>query len=53
MFVDDKDFDRKEMIRHKIEKYLLRAEKIYNVHLSPESKTIQTYVSQSLIVLGI
>ncbi|KAF5275098.1 hypothetical protein FQA39_LY07035 [Lamprigera yunnana] len=43
---DDKNFERKDMIRRKIEKYLLRAEKIYNLHLSLESKTIQNYVPE-------
>ncbi|KAF5294977.1 hypothetical protein FQR65_LT10620 [Abscondita terminalis] len=42
---DDKNVERKDMIRHKIEKYLLRAEKIYNLHLSIESKRIQNYMS--------
>lgn len=42
---DDKNVERKDMIRHKIEKYLLRAEKIYNLHLSLESKRIQNYMS--------
>lgn len=36
------------MIRRKIEKYLLRAEKIYNLHLSLESKVIQSYVSKTV-----
>ncbi|GLV39732.1 uncharacterized protein CBL_08202 [Carabus blaptoides fortunei] len=32
----DTDVKRRQIIRHNVEKYLLRAEKIYNLHLSPE-----------------
>ncbi|KAB0804546.1 hypothetical protein PPYR_01516 [Photinus pyralis] len=40
---DDKNIDIKDMIRHKIEKYLLRAEKIFNLYLSRESQTVRNY----------
>lgn len=33
------------MVRFKTEKYLLRAEKLYNLYLSTEIKEIQQYVS--------
>lgn len=33
------------MVRHKTEIYLLRAEKIYNIHLSPEMNQIRESVS--------
>ena len=38
--LDDGDRDRRVTIKYKIEKYLLRAEKIYNLYLSPEMKAI-------------
>lgn len=41
----DKNIDRKEMVRFKIEKYLLRAEKIYNMYLSSEIRNINQFVS--------
>lgn len=34
------------MVRHKTEIYLLRAEKIYNLHLSPEMNQIRDCVSK-------
>lgn len=43
--LDETNVERREMVRHKTEKYLLRAEKIYNMHLSEEIKTIRQYVS--------
>ncbi|KRT80904.1 hypothetical protein AMK59_5148, partial [Oryctes borbonicus] len=36
----DTDFDRREKVRFKVDRYLLRAEKIYNVYLSPEIRQI-------------
>lgn len=42
--LDDSDRDRRVTIKYKIEKYLLRAEKIYNLYLSPEMKAIQKQV---------
>ncbi|KAI4468772.1 ribosomal protein s6 kinase [Holotrichia oblita] len=46
----DADFDRREKVRQKVERYLLRAEKIYNLYLSPEIRQINEItksVSQS------
>ncbi|KAK5647697.1 hypothetical protein RI129_002589 [Pyrocoelia pectoralis] len=45
---DDKNTDLKDMIRHKIEKYLLRAEKIFNLYLSRESQAVRNYTQPSV-----
>ncbi|GJQ76643.1 hypothetical protein Trydic_g15503 [Trypoxylus dichotomus] len=42
----DTDFDRREKVRFKVDRYLLRAEKIYNMYLSPEIRQINE-ISQS------
>lgn len=44
MILEEQDVERRTMIRHKTEKYLLRAEKIYNVYLSPEMKNLHELV---------
>lgn len=44
-FAGDKDATRRTSVRYKIEKYLLRAEKIYNMHLSPEMRSFRELVS--------
>lgn len=41
----DKSADRRQMIRFQIDKYMLRAEKIYNVHLSNEMRNLKEIVS--------
>ncbi|KAJ8925910.1 hypothetical protein NQ315_009762 [Exocentrus adspersus] len=38
---DDPNYDRKQMVRYKTNKYLIRAEKLYNMYLAPEIKNIQ------------
>ncbi|XP_050297155.1 ribosomal protein S6 kinase delta-1 isoform X2 [Anthonomus grandis grandis] len=38
---DDPDYDRRQMVRYKTEKYLIRAERIYNMYLAPEVKELQ------------
>lgn len=43
-FSDDKNIERREQVRFKVERYLLRAEKIYNLYLSPEIKQINELV---------
>lgn len=43
-FEVDADFDRREKVRQKVERYLLRAEKIYNMYLSPEIRQINEIV---------
>ncbi|XP_022907278.1 ribosomal protein S6 kinase-like 1 isoform X2 [Onthophagus taurus] len=48
---DDKDTERRQLVRFKIEKYLLRAEKIYNVYLSPEMKSIQELSKQEELTI--
>lgn len=40
----DKDVNRRTSVRYKTEKYLLRAEKIYNMHLSPEMRSFHELV---------
>ncbi|CAG9764913.1 unnamed protein product [Ceutorhynchus assimilis] len=37
---DDSDYDRKQMVKYKTEKYLIRAEKIYNMYLAPEIRDL-------------
>lgn len=37
------------MVRHQLEKYLLRAEKIYNLHLSHEMKNINEIIRYNSI----
>lgn len=49
--VGDKNEDRRMTVRYDIQKYLLRAEKIYNMHLSPEIRNFQEIVSVDLIVI--
>lgn len=44
LFLEDSDYDRKQMVRYKTEKYLIRAEKLYNMYLAPEVKNIQLQV---------
>lgn len=39
---DDTDYERKRMVRYKTEKYLNRAEKIYNMYLAPEVRNLYT-----------
>ncbi|CAH0550105.1 unnamed protein product [Brassicogethes aeneus] len=38
---DDSNYDRKQLVRYKTEKYLLRAEKIYNMYLAEEVKNLR------------
>ncbi|RZC38223.1 ribosomal protein S6 kinase delta-1, partial [Asbolus verrucosus] len=38
---DDKNYDRRQMVHYKTEKYLIRAEKIYNMYLSSEIKNLK------------
>ncbi|XP_044263712.1 ribosomal protein S6 kinase delta-1 isoform X2 [Tribolium madens] len=38
---DDKNYDRRQVVRYKTDKYLLRAEKIYNMHLAPEVQSLK------------
>ncbi|XP_064211866.1 ribosomal protein S6 kinase delta-1 isoform X2 [Tribolium castaneum] len=38
---DDKNYDRRQIVRYKTDKYLLRAEKIYNMHLAPEVQSLK------------
>lgn len=41
---DDLNYDRRRMVRYKAEKYLIRAEKIFNMHLAPEVKELNLQV---------
>jgi hypothetical protein len=38
---DDKNYDRRQMVRYKTEKYLIRAEKIYNMYLTSEIQNLR------------
>lgn len=39
--VDDTNYDRRQLVKYKMDKYKIRAEKIYNMFLSPEIKNLQ------------
>lgn len=38
---DDPNYERRQTIRYKTEKYLIKAEKIYNMYLAPEVKDLK------------
>ncbi|CAH1102840.1 unnamed protein product [Psylliodes chrysocephalus] len=38
---DDPVYERKQLVKYKINKYRIRADKIYNMHLSPEIKSLE------------
>ncbi|KAJ3648539.1 hypothetical protein Zmor_020334 [Zophobas morio] len=38
---DDKDYERRQMVRYKTDKYLIRAEKIYNMYLATEVQNLK------------
>ncbi|CAG9863559.1 unnamed protein product [Phyllotreta striolata] len=44
---DDPVYERKQLVRYKVNKYRLRAEKIYNMYLSPEIKEIELITKPS------
>lgn len=43
----DVDIDRRQMVRFKTEKYLLRAEKLYNLYLSPDVQIFQKIAKEN------
>lgn len=43
----DVDKNRRQMVKYQIEKYILRAEKIYHLHLSPEMTQIKNICKNS------
>ncbi|KAL1501633.1 hypothetical protein ABEB36_006928 [Hypothenemus hampei] len=43
---EDPDYDRKRLVRYKTEKYLIKAEKIYNMYLAPEIKDLQLQTTE-------
>lgn len=47
--LDHPNYERRQMIRYKVNKYLIRAEKIYNMYLAPEIKNLQITVSSFFI----
>lgn len=48
---DDKNHDRKQLVRYKKQKYMLRAEKLYNMYLAPEVRNLTNISEQSEEVL--
>uniref|UniRef100_A0AB74UL61 Ribosomal protein S6 kinase delta n=1 Tax=Euwallacea interjectus TaxID=321055 RepID=A0AB74UL61_9CUCU len=40
---DDPDYDRRQMVRYKTNKYLIRAERIYNMYLAPEIRDLHLH----------
>ncbi|XP_028141296.1 ribosomal protein S6 kinase delta-1 [Diabrotica virgifera virgifera] len=38
---DDPNYDRRQLVKYKMDKYKIRAEKIYNMYLAPEIKNLQ------------
>ncbi|KAH1006400.1 ribosomal protein S6 kinase delta-1 isoform X2 [Dendroctonus ponderosae] len=45
---DDPNYDRRRMVRYRTEKYLIRAEKIFNMHLAPEVKELNLQKGEPL-----
>ncbi|KAL3276204.1 hypothetical protein HHI36_020922 [Cryptolaemus montrouzieri] len=43
----EENYDRRRLVKYKTEKYLLRAEKLYNIYLAPEMKSLSTIFQES------
>ncbi|XP_056646737.1 ribosomal protein S6 kinase delta-1 isoform X1 [Diorhabda sublineata] len=39
--IDDTNYERRQLVKYKVDKYKIHAEKIYNMYLSPEIKDLQ------------